>query len=238
MTRDWRLAFGLSVLLLGPTPGWAAFDDEHERRYTILSQDLADVLGEFSAGMDMSLNVDPEVEGRVTNFRHRLTDRGFLDRLAADQGIVWYYDGDTLHVTPARDNRSIFVDFRAVTPEMLRRTLDTLAVSDDRFDVRMTGPEGIGVVTGPPRYIELVEHAFTLLQGQTGQGEGTAAAKRSVLVVRGGAVQIWRGRNDLAQPNPAETEAAEVAPDDPETPAPEGWRPSKEQVGSKVQVDP
>ncbi|MEM7491088.1 MAG: hypothetical protein AAF390_18395 [Pseudomonadota bacterium] len=220
MTRMWRWAVGVSALILGAGPGWAAFDDERERRYTILSQDLVDVLGEFSAGMDVSLNVDPEVEGRVTNFRHRLTDRGFLDRLAADQGIVWYYDGDTLHVTPARDNRSIFVDFRSVTPEMLRQTLDTLAVSDDRFDVRMTGPNGIGVVTGPPRYIEMVEHAFTLLQGQTVQAGGTAPAKRSILVVRGGSAQVWRGRSDLAPPDEAAAAVQGEAPEATE-PAPE-----------------
>ncbi|MEM8848925.1 MAG: hypothetical protein AAGE03_02710 [Pseudomonadota bacterium] len=207
MRRARRLLTALMLASLPAGPVWAAFDDAREHRFTIMSQDLVEVLGEFSAGMGVSLNVDPDVEGYVTNFRHRLTPRGFLDRLAAEQGVVWYFDGDTLHVTPARDNRSIFVDFQRVTPAMLQDTLKTLAVSDDRFDVRMTGPDGIGVITGPPRYIELVEHAFTLLQNQIEEpGGGTAPAKRSVLVVRGGDARVWQGHRNLAAGGDAEDE--------------------------------
>ena len=201
------------LVLLWPGDGRAALGGTEIHRYTILSQDLRAVLEEFGVSLDLSVNVDPDIEGQVTNFRSALTVEGFLDRLTSEHGLVWYFDGTTLHITPARNNRSIFVDFRRVTPAMLIETLDTLAVADDRFTVRSTGSQGIGVVTGPPRYIELVEHAFTLLQSQEAGPQATdAPPARPVMVVRGGSVQLWEGRNTA----PANTEAApptEAAPD-------------------------
>lgn len=201
------------VLVLTAGAASADLDDARLHRFTIISQDVADVLDEFASSAGVFLNVDPKVRGRVTNFRHRVTARGFLDRLAAEQGLAWYYDGDTLHVTPADANRSVFLDFQEVTPAMLEETLASLAVEDDRFAVRITGSEGIGVVTGPPRYIELVEHAFTLLQSKIARDGGERApGRRSIVVVRGGAVQLWRGHTASRPADPAEMADASAAP--------------------------
>lgn len=212
-TRRWRLASAAwVVLVLTANAASADLDDTRRHRFTIISQDVVDVLDEFASSAGVFLNVDPKVRGRVTNFRHRVTARGFLDRLAAEQGLAWYYDGDTLHVTPADANRSVFLDFREVTPAMLEETLASLAVEDDRFAVRITGSEGIGVVTGPPRYIELVEHAFTLLQSRIARDGGERGpGRRSIVVVRGGAVQLWRGHMAAQSVAPADASAAAPA---------------------------
>lgn len=210
-----RAALLAGFVALSTGDGRAALGGTEVHRYTILSQDLRAVFEEFGASLDLSVNIDPDIEGQVSNFRSELTVKEFLNRLTSEHGLVWYFDGTTLHITPASNNRSIFVDFRRVTPAMLTETLDTLAVADDRFAVRSTGSQGIGVVTGPPRYIELVEHAFTLLQTQGAGPQGQSAPPaRPVMVVRGGSVQLWEGRNTVPTPQPAEAQPPVEAPAD------------------------
>lgn len=207
-------ALGIALLMPGAAPA-GPLDAPETHAFAIVDQQLGDVLREFSGAAGVAVDVGRGVEGRVTNFTGRYTARGFLDAMSAEFGLVWYDDGAAVHVTGAGEMRSVVIDFDRVAPDELRAALDELGVADERFALRETRA-GIGVVTGPPRYVELVENAFLMLAGR-GAGvvpaEGGARPSRSVhamTVVRGESVAIWRGA--------AATEAAALAEADPATP--------------------
>lgn len=190
----------------------SAVDSNERRMYAILSQDLASVLEEFGLSVGTPIVIDEAVEGRVENLKGAMTPREFLDRLARERALVWYYDGTAIHVTPASANRSVMIDFDQVTPELLEETFASLGLADDRFAIRSTGDGGVGLLTGPPRYVELAESAFSLLEERTlaaAPAPGDPAqppvqvpvARRSdILIVRGDSAQVWRGRNALGEP--------------------------------------
>lgn len=178
-----------------------SFESDDRYKYTILSQDIGDVLVEFGSSFGISMNIDGTISGRVSNFQGVLTGEEFLERLASEYGLSWYYDGVSIYVTPASANRSVVVDFKKVPPDVLEATLQELGVSDDRFKLRTTNKNGIGVLTGPPRYIQLVENAFTLLEKrQTGpktlkEAIALSTPRSNILIIRGDSAQVWQGKN-------------------------------------------
>lgn len=188
------VAFAAALAVL-PATGHAEtpLDDPTTHSYMVMSQDVTEALRDFGASVGLSMTIDPGVSGRISNLSGEMTARAFLDRLTQDHGLVWYYDGASVHVTPVDRNRSVLLDFNQVDPAALMETLDALAVFDERFAPRAAGEAGIGVITGPPRYVELLENTFALLAGR-GDGSKPGGAGADMLVVRGDRVQLWRGR--------------------------------------------
>ena len=195
------------------------FYSDDRYKYTILSQDIGDVLIEFGSSFGIPMNVDGTIKGRVSNFQGVLTGPEFLDRLSNDYSLSWYYDGVTIYVTPASANRSVVVDFRKVPPDVLEATLKELGVSDERFRLRTTNKNGIGVLTGPPRYIQLVENAFALLEKRQAEPKSLKEAiarttpRSNILIIRGDSTQLWQGKNAGVQTDlKPDAETGEEAP--------------------------
>lgn len=177
--------------------------------YTIVEQDLAGVLREFAAGLGVPVAVDPDVEGTVTALSGSFTPDAFLDRLAARHGLSWFHDGATIHVAPASENRTVVVDLGAVDRAALAGALADMGLSDPRLAVDADDRTGIGVVSGHPRYVEMVEGAYAILSSRPEAAEPERRRPVSVLVIRGGRVGRWNGAyveplaGDEAPPAPA-----------------------------------
>ena len=189
------LAWALAAGAAGAGP--ALLDDPEPVPFAIVDQALPDVLREFGSAAEIPMTVDQRVEGRVTDLSARLSARGFLDRLAADHGLAWYFDGTSIHVTPAAANGSVVIDFGAVPAETLEASLAAMGIADPRYGIRRTGEGGVGVVTGPPRYVDLVEQTFLMLAKREPAGAGPKAATRRIVVVRGESVETWSGMTRL-----------------------------------------
>lgn len=168
----------------------------------VIDQDLRGVLQEFGAGLGIPVTVSAEVDGRVANLRGDFTAQEFLNKIAADQSLAWFFDGDTLHVTEARQNRSLVIDFEIVDPGRLDEMLNNMGVMNTQFPIRQLPGGQMGVLIAPPRYVELVEKAFMVL---TNQWQAPATVQRSVarsqiLVIRGDGAQLWRGARAMRVP--------------------------------------
>ncbi|MEM7641686.1 MAG: hypothetical protein AAF366_04085 [Pseudomonadota bacterium] len=205
---------GLAILALGLLLAGAAeiratvpdFHSEQRFRYSILAQDIREVLREFAGSFALPIAIDDEVRGQVANFDGALSATEFLNQLAARYALSWYYDGTTLYIAPAEANRSVVIDFDAVPAEELNAALEEMGVADPRFVVRTTGDQGLGVLSGPPRYIEMVESAFTMLENRRrpDAAPSVGATTTSMLIVRGDDAGTWTGA--VAPPEPAEIE--------------------------------
>ena len=199
--RALALAMGLWAASPGAAPA-GPLDVPGTHRYAIVDQQVADVLREFAAAIGVVLTLGQGVEGRLTNFAGTYDARGFLDAVTAEFGLVWYDDGAAIHVSAASEMTSVVIDFEALSPAELEAAMKELGIADPRFALRETSA-GIGVVTGPPRYVELVENAFLMLRARAAAERSAPAAPRAgsdaavqahaITVVRGERVSIWRG---------------------------------------------
>lgn len=129
--------------------------------YTVIDQDLTAAVQEFGSNLNLKVNISPEVRGRVQGRLPELPPRAFLDRLASLYNLEWYYDGQVLHVTSAREVQSRLLVLGPVPFDRLRATLEAFGVTDDRYQVRRAPGADLAIASGPPRFVALVEQTLT-----------------------------------------------------------------------------
>lgn len=124
---------------------------------------LEAVLGEFAAGFNLTLSIQPGVTGVVSGRFTSTTPSEFLTRLGGVYGFVWYTHAGILHVSRSSDvvMRSIAIPPGGITN--LRATLTELGVVDPRFGWGELPGYGILMVSGPERYVNLIEETLRQL---------------------------------------------------------------------------
>ena len=163
-----RLGLAALAAALGsgaPSPGHAAdlpLSDQ-PYGYTVLDQDLRDTLRQFGANNGLRVNVSDTVQGRVRGQLGTLAPRAFLDRLAADFGFDWFYDGFTLYATAISEGVNRLVPMNGASAAQLEDALRALGIADTRFAVRPMQGQDLMMVAGPPRFVELVQQAAMAL---------------------------------------------------------------------------
>lgn len=225
-------ALFLAFLATSPVAANAGEEAQWSERHSfhVIDQDLRSVLQEFGASLGIPIAVSADVEGRVANLRGTFNAEEFLERISSEQSLSWFFDGDVVHITEARQNRSLVIDFATVDLDRLNDMLDSMGVMNKRFPIREVSNGRVGVLIAPPRYVELVEQTFTLLgETQEAPAPGQPQRRVQILVVRGDGAQLWQGARvkpmELISP---EDDAALIpddkvgdTPDTPETPTPE-----------------
>ena len=128
--------------------------------YTVINQDLSAALLEFGSNLNIKVNVSQEVRGRIQGRLPDLPPLAFLNRLASLYNLEWYFDGQVLHVTSARESQSRLLVPGPVPFERLASTLAAFDVADERYAVRPAPNTQLVLVTGPPRFLALVEQTL------------------------------------------------------------------------------
>jgi type III secretion protein C len=169
----WMLVAGLLVAI--PVANAATLDlPDKPLAYTVVDQDLPDLLREVGARLGVNVNVSDAVHGGVHGRQPRLTARAFLNRLGKVYGFSWYYDGTTLFFFADSEITSKLVDLGSVSPATLGDALADLEIADARWPLHSSPTAGLVVVQGPARYIELVQQTLAALQRKQRPGsDGT-----------------------------------------------------------------
>jgi type III secretion protein C len=155
-------AAGLGATLAGP-PGCDAAPlklPDAPYNYTVIDQDLSAALQEFGANLGVKVNVSPEVKGRIQGRVPEGKPQAFLDRLATIYNLEWYFDGGVLYITPTKESRTQLLVLSPIGYDRLKGALDALQISDARFPVRPAPGNGVVMVSGPPRYVALIEQTL------------------------------------------------------------------------------
>ena len=140
--------------------------------YAAEGKDIKDVLRDFGASEGIATRIEPDVTGSVSGKFH-LPPRRFIDTLASSFGFVWYYDGEVLDIVPASDLQSTLVKLDTAGTAALRDALDRLHIADDRFPIVYDESQGTALVSGPPRYVQLVNEIAGRLDTNAARLGGT-----------------------------------------------------------------
>jgi len=180
--RSCILALGAAVLL-APAAAWAAPlpNPQQMISYSVVDQDLRDVLTGIVEQLDLRSSISPQIHGRVHGRLPPATAEKTLDRLAALYGFDWYCDGRTIFVSGYGEAVSKVEPLGPVAPDALVQTLNELGVSDNRWPLRVASVSGVAAVNGPPRYASLVDETLTAL------AQSAKAGVMEVHVFRGSA---------------------------------------------------
>lgn len=186
-----RTLFFLTALFANAATSIAREDVWREQPYPYIAfdQDIGEVLQEFGQNLGLQIRVSETLEGRVSGNFVKYSAGEFLDFLTQSHGLVWFDDGFSLDFSANNEIENRMLPLGKVTPEQLRLELIELDVADDRFPIRAGSGASMAMVSGPKRFIELVE--------------GTIDSLNRVSQRR---IDVFRGLEKSGPPIPADRE--------------------------------
>jgi type II secretory pathway component GspD/PulD (secretin) len=148
-------------------------------RYLVIDQEIRDVLVEFGHNIGVSVNVSDEIKAqRVTGPLPDASAQAFLKDLCTTYGVVWYYDGATLHFSAESEVKNEMVNLgRLLRSDAVMKRLEKTGAADTRYPLRATADTHVISISGPPSYRRLVRQEISAM---------ARALNTGVLVIRGG----------------------------------------------------
>lgn len=141
--------------------GQALADDPPWRQRNIDFQAANEPLSNFLLRVltldGISATMSPTVSTGKVNGRFKGRTERVFKELAETYGLTWYYDGSTLHVYSMSEMETRLLQVDPVDVPRIDRNLKLMRLSDSRFPLRVSNAEGQVLVSGPPRYVDLVE---------------------------------------------------------------------------------
>lgn len=157
--------------------------------YTLTARlmDVREALTTFGVAQGLPVILSEGVRGSFSGTFKDIPAPDFLDKVATLHNLVWYCDGATIFIYSAAETTSELFDLTNTTLEDVRRMLHELGLDDARYPIKSTKDSNIVLVSGPPRYVQLVGQTIARAE----QSKSTRA--RTEVVTR-----VFRLRNAWA----------------------------------------
>jgi type III secretion protein C len=127
-------------------------------KYIAEQKKLTEFLREFALSQGITTVISHEVDG-VVNAKFDLSPRATLELIAGTYGLIWYYDGNVLHIYSSNEAKSEILRLSAANVAKLQQNLKQLKIADRRYPIAYDETENTVLVSGPKRYVELVQQA-------------------------------------------------------------------------------
>jgi type III secretion protein C len=114
--------------------------------------------------------------GRV-NGRFRGRIEAVFKEVSETYGLTWYYDGTTLHIYSLAELETKLMQVEPADTPRIERILRQMRLNDPRFPLRLASPEGQILISGPPRYVELVTDVIASVAETPSQPKGNVEVR-------------------------------------------------------------
>lgn len=135
--------------------------------YVAEGESLRDVLVNFGANYEVSVVVSDKVNDQVNGQFEHDEPLAFLQQLASLYNLVWYYDGNVLYVFKNSEVQSRLINLEQTGAAELKQALQRAGIWEPRFGWRPDADNRLVYVSGPPRYLELIEQTALALEQQS-----------------------------------------------------------------------
>ena len=135
--------------------------------YVAEGESLRDVLVNFGANYEVSVVVSDKVNDQVNGQFEHDEPLAFLQQLSSLYNLVWYYDGNVLYVFKNSEVQSRLINLEQTGAAELKQALQRAGIWEPRFGWRPDADNRLVYVSGPPRYLELIEQTALALEQQS-----------------------------------------------------------------------
>ncbi len=127
-------------------------------------ENLRNVLTSLATNSDAGIWISSNISEKFNGHISQQTTEKALDYLSNAYDLVWYYDFSTLYIYKSKELRSEIFQLNAIGTAELKRNLIALKVWDERYRWRSVDGSNLLMISGPPRYLEIIENTIKLLQ--------------------------------------------------------------------------
>jgi type III secretion protein C len=149
----------LMAAMLWATPTFAVVPEQWRDTpyaYEAKNAPLSQVLKDFAESFGVKLELEP-VTGTVNGRMRSESPEAFLDRLALEHQFQWFVYNNSLYVSPLDQQQSKRIEVDEKSVDDLSQALTDVGLLDPRFGWGALPDQGIVLVRGPRRYVELIE---------------------------------------------------------------------------------
>ncbi len=146
------------ILALMPLQAWAADGSWLNERFdvTVRDQSLRDVIEQFGTMVGIPTLVSERVDAVVSAKFVDATGRDILDEFTKRYALDWRFDGRRLEVSANSEQVSRVLSMSGVLQSELVEALKGLDAYDSRYPLSAIDGQ-LALLTGPPRYVAIVE---------------------------------------------------------------------------------
>ncbi|OLQ81612.1 EscC/YscC/HrcC family type III secretion system outer membrane ring protein [Photobacterium proteolyticum] len=156
----------LCVGFLSSTPAWPQSLPRSGYQHIGQDEPLADVLKGFSANYRLSAVVSECISEKFNGQVAASTAEHFLSQLQAAFGFIWFRYGNTLYFNCGSEMQTKVLTLKRMSPAALKQAMGQVGLDLDRFGWRSLQDKGLLLVSGPPRFVDIVEQVATGLDEQ------------------------------------------------------------------------
>ncbi len=129
-------------------------------------ESLRNILVSFGANYDASVIVSDKVTDVVSGRFEQSNPLLLLQQLSSLYNLIWYYDGTVLYVFKSTEMQSRLLKLNRVNEKELVNALRQSGIWEPRFGWKPERGGKIIYISGPPRYLELIEQTVAALEHQ------------------------------------------------------------------------
>ena len=118
---------------------------------------IGELFKEFSKVQGVPIILDDKIEQEVSVVYPPSSPVEYLNNLTRDFGLIWYFDGAAIHVSPASELQAEILQMGAIDVSAVVTSLKHLGIFSDRFPITVDEEYGLIQVIGPPRYREVIK---------------------------------------------------------------------------------
>jgi type III secretion protein C len=180
----WGVLFFMPATLMAAEPAWPVGSYE----YVVVDQDLRVVLQQFGSNTGLRIALSDAVQGRVHGRLPSAPPREFLNHLAQVYALDWYFDGVEITISAASETQTHVLPLQSVKFQKLYDSLAAAALLDDaRYPLRSGLDSDTLVVSGPPRFITMVQQTIVALAAVKAPAPKTPSGA-TLVIFRGSSV--------------------------------------------------
>ena len=127
-------------------------------KYSLIARQMAlrEAFDTFGVTEGLSVVMSEQVRGSFSGDFVDMPAQEFLERVCTMHNLVWYYDGAALYICSSGEVVSQLLDLAYMKAGDVRAMLRELGVEDSRFPIKTANNDELIMVSGPPRYVQLV----------------------------------------------------------------------------------
>jgi len=126
--------------------------------YTLTARmmNVRSALESFGVAQGLPVIMSEGVKGTFSGVFKDMPSAEFLEKLATLHNLIWYCDGAAIYVYGAGELESALFDLNHTTVAEVTAMMSELGLEDARFPIKATKSAHLVMVSGPPRYVQLV----------------------------------------------------------------------------------
>ncbi|MDR1438292.1 MAG: hypothetical protein LBI69_04530 [Puniceicoccales bacterium] len=130
-------------------------------------QDISSLIHDFTAIQNIDVIIGAPLIGMVNGIFENIPPEEFWDHLSKAYNLAWFYDGSALYVYPGTEVKTEVIPISQQEAVTLKSVVGELDCSGSTVSMRYLPSTRMMVVSGPPRFMEVVQSFLAKIQNNT-----------------------------------------------------------------------